>query len=188
MKIVLTIFIVLWVKTLNAQIIIDDVFKNAEYYSIIDTTYGTTVLYDEILDDLTVAAELTKTITHKNLLKFQHLDDNNYYGKLGKIDGQITVIKKQTGYLKLYGDGSYWKIVSGQAKVILTYSQINDSLMLTKIDVYLTTNPLGKILLSLDVFGIIRKEIDKIMSYIKIVGYQIMTNKKWQQLFTKAEQ
>lgn len=188
MKTLLIFFILVLTKNICAQINNSDVFKNAKYYSITDTTYGTVLLYDEILNDLVAATQLTKTITHINTLTFKRLDNNNYYGKINKINGQITIIKKQTGYLNLYGKGSYYKIINGQAKVSLTYNQISDSLLTTRIDVYLITNPLGKILLFLDVFDIFKKEINKIMNFIKIVGYQIMTNKKWRHLKIKAEQ
>jgi len=185
---IILIFLIIISKIINAQIIDENKFKTAEYYSIIDTTYGTTILYDSVLNDLTVATEITQKIINKNTLVFKRLDSNNYYGEIGKINGKITIIKKESGCLKLYGDGAYWQIITGQAKVILTYTSINDSLMYTKIDVYLLTNPLGKILLSLDIFGIFKREINKIMGYIKIVGRQLIINKKWQYLKLKAAQ
>ncbi len=174
---VLFIFLIVIIRIINAQIINENKFKTAEYYSVTDTTYGTTVLYDSVLNDLTIATKITQKIINKNTLSFKHLNNNSYYGKIGKINGKITVLKKQSGYLKLYAHGAYWHLITGQAKIILTYKSINDSLMQTKIDVYLLTNSLGKILLTLDIFGVFKKEINKIMAYIKIVGKELMINK-----------
>jgi len=185
MRFILILFLFGWIENSIAEINNNTFFKNAEYYSISDTSHGTMILYDNILNDLTLATKVTQKIIHKNTLTFERLNNNSYYGKIGKIKGKITIIKKQSGYLELYGDGAYWQIITGQAKVILTYTSINDSLMQTKIDVYLLTNPLGKLLLTLDIFGIFKKEINKIMGYIKIVGYQLIVDEEYKYLRIK---